>query len=406
MVQGMQFREQAVVQQPLAGVQRRLPIAALCCGCVISNAWAAELFPLTSDMFQWSGYIKTLYVQSETPYPQNEPYSLSLNRLRLKLDAWEGQNVSVHIEHDTVGNLGSYVNTQEFAGLQQLRKDQYEFGSGVELASGSNYYLFSQFYRAYVRLNWGDFDVIAGRQRIPLGTGRFWSGLDVLNPDNPSRVEREERIGVDALKVEYRLGNLTRVTYLYAPDPLNISGPRQLVQFTSNWHDADFTVTGGLSRGDGLLGFDFATKLFDAGVRGEWIYVNADIGGNYQKALLGLDYAFVSGLTLSAEAYINTQSPADLAATLAQLPQLPFLQSIGRRYLGASADYEPNPIYKFTTIWLRNQEDQSDFFSAVFTYSIRQTTSLTVGAQAFSGAVTSEFGQQHPLFFASIQWYF
>jgi hypothetical protein len=372
-----------------------------CTRCAWSDAAALE----GEAPLRFSGYLKTLYIDSHTAQPEDRPYGLSLSRARLKLDGSDTAKFSLHLEYDLELRLGNYLKTREFADSRGLPDWQYQWGAAGKLADGADYYLSQRLYRGYARTAWGDGEATLGRQRIALGTGRFWSALDLLNPDNPVRIEPDERIGVDALRVEYKSGSLTRWVFIAAPDPLGV-GARQLGQFASNWQGVDVTLTGGSIRQDRVAGVDFATRLVNAGVHGEWVYTRPEIGAGYRKGLLGVDYGFVNGLTLSAEIFRSTQSAEDAAATIARIPQLPFLQPVGRRYLGASANYEPNPVYNINVTWLKNQGDDSDFASAVLARSIDENTSVTLGAQDFHGSPASEYGRGHRLYFTSLQHFF
>lgn len=370
-----------------------------------AQAQAGELPEEGTLPLRFAGYVKSLYINSATADADALDYQVLINRLRLKADAGEGSSISAHVEYDVELRLGDYVNTPEFNTSRTLVKSQYKLGWDSKWASGSDYYASRRLYRGYVRAVGGNFDMILGRQRIALGGGRFWSGLDSLNPDNPVRVEQDERIGVDALKLEYKAENLARFGYILAPDPLN-RGTRQIGQVTTNVDGTDVTLTGGMVRKDRVWGMDFATQVLGAGLRGEWVYTQPDIGQNYRKALFGVEYGFVNGLTLAAEIFRSSQRPDDVAATIVRLPQLPLLQPTGRRYLGALATYEPDPVYKFNITWLKNQEDNSAFTSLSFVYSFTEDASVAIGRQEFQGASTSEYGRGKPLFFFYYQLYF
>ena len=99
-------------------------------------------------------------------------------------------------------------------------------------ADAGSFYGWHQLYRASVTLTAGETDVRIGRQRITWGTGRFWSPLDILNPFSPTQLEREERIGVDAVLVEHKLGALSRVGAVYAPQRDDRDSSAALI-----WHD-------------------------------------------------------------------------------------------------------------------------------------------------------------------------
>ncbi len=397
--------------RPVANLRRASPpqvalgLLGVWMSCLAGQAEAAEWGAGDADHWRLGGYLKTVVESSRTAAPEERAYDLSLSRLRLKLDGELSQSLRLRVEHDTELRAGSFLDTQVFGASSTLSDQQYAWGGDQSVLTEEEYALSQRFYRAYLRGSWGDIGMTLGRQRIALGTGRYWSGLDLLNPNNPQRIELDERIGVDALRLELKSGYTTRWVYLAAPDPLQV-GTRQLVQFGTNVHEIDVTLSGGTLRNDQLYGVDFATQVGGAGLHGEWVYTLADIGADYQKYLLGADYGFISGLTLSAEIFRSTQSESDLAATVAAIPELPFLLPIGRSYAGLVASYEPDPIYSINLTWLRNGDDDSEFRAATVTYTFTESLVLAMGVQAVEGDDQSDYGRGHSLSYLYLQWYF
>ena len=115
-------------------------------------------------------------------------------------------------------------------------------------------------YRAQWQVALGGTDPRLGRRRIVWGTSRFWSPMDLLNPFGPVALERDERLGVDAVLVEHRFGPVSRAAAVYALGhvPGRDSRARQ-------WHDTargvDFFVTVGRFRGDEVIGLDLAGQI-------------------------------------------------------------------------------------------------------------------------------------------------
>lgn len=93
-----------------------------------------------------------------------------------------------------------------------------------------------------------------------MGTGRLWRPVDLLNPLNPIALEREERLGVDAVLAEHKLGPLARVSAVYAPRHESGQSSAAL-----NWHSntagVDYSLIGGRFRRERVIGGDVATQL-------------------------------------------------------------------------------------------------------------------------------------------------
>ncbi|WP_286758461.1 hypothetical protein [Ralstonia sp. RL] len=385
---------------------RRLAVLFLALGAALSdNLHAAEggerdeAAPL-----KLSGYYKNLWQNSVTVFPSEQAYSLDLNRLRLELKGQIHPALSVDVQYDNEILLGSYLRTAQFGLQKDLRPAQY-WQAESNYVDSPDVYGRHRLYRAFASLALGDTDIRVGRQRIAWGTGRFWSPLDILNPISPIQLEREERPGADAILVEHKLGDVSRVSAVYAAQRPGENGSGALY-----WHGnragVDFSVVTGRFRGDRLIGADIATQIGNAGLRGELTVTSPSGTRNYRRALIGIDYAFANTLTLSAELYYNGTGTSDpLAYDFASL-LAGRIQNVGQRYAGVFASYEITPLLKTTNYLVANLQDGSRYFSPTLTYSLRTNIDWTIGVQSFSGSATSEYGHFNNVYYTQVQWFF
>jgi hypothetical protein len=351
-----------------------------------------------------SGYYKNILQRSDTVFPVQEPYTLDLNRLRLELKGKPAELITIDVQYDNEVLLGSYLRTAQFQIQKEQKPDQYWKGQSVYV-DHSSYYGRQRIYRGTATATAGDTDVRFGRQRITWGTGRFWSPLDLLNPYSPTQLEREERVGVDALLVEQKLGPLSRVSAVYAPshDSGNAS---TAVRGHANYSGVDLSAVGGKFRRDHVYGIDLAGQVGTAGVCGELMHARPETGSAYERAVVGADYAFANTLTLSAELYYNGAGASekrdyDFSALFAGR-----IQNVGRRYVGVYAGYELTPLLKSNNYLVSNLGDSSWYFSPSLVYSIRTNVDLAGGVQFFRGAGDSEYGRFNDLYYVQAQWFF
>jgi hypothetical protein len=367
----------------------------------ISSAQAAER---SAPSLEFSGYYKNLLVRSETVLGNPARYTLDLNRLRLELKGRLAGNATLDLQYDNEILLGNYLRTSQFSIEKDALPDAYWKLDG-NYAEGGAYYGRHRLYRASVTLAAGETDVRVGRQRIAWGTGRFWSPLDLLNPFSPVALEREERIGVDALLVERKLGPLSRVSAVYAP-----RHDREDSSAALNWHSnaggVDYTLVAGRFRREEVIGADVATQLGAAGVRAELTHNRRDEAASYRRAVLAFDYAFPNTLTLSAELYYNGAGASDHSAYDFTSLFAGRIQNVGRRYFGGYAGYEITPLLKCTNYVVVNLADRSTYFSPALLISLRTNLDLTIGTQLFSGSSGSEYARFRNLHFAQLQWFF
>ncbi|HEU0199502.1 MAG TPA: hypothetical protein VFR86_03615 [Burkholderiaceae bacterium] len=354
--------------------------------------------------FKLGGYYKNLLVRSETVIPPREPYTLDLNRLRLEVKGRPSESIAFDLQYDNEILLGSYLQTSQFAIEKERPPEQY-WKAEANYAEGGDYYGRHRLYRANVTLTAGATDMRIGRQRIAWGTGRFWSPLDLLNPFSPIAIEREERVGVDAVLIEHKLGALSRVGAVYAPRHDRGESSAALL-----WHHniagIDYSIVGGRFRRENVAGLDVATQISDAGIRGELTYTERDDAPAHWRAVAALDYAFANTLTLSGELYYNGAGATDPRAYDFPALLAGRIQNVARRYFGGYAAYEITPLVEWRNYVVINLADDSWYFSPALIYSAKANVDLTLGVQWFRGRSGSEYALFPDLYFAALQWFF
>ena len=350
-----------------------------------------------------SGYYKSLLIGSKTVLPAGERYSLDLNRLRLEVKGPLSDKVALDFQYDNEMLLGDYLRTRQFALQRDRRPDQY-WDLEQNYGEGGSWLGRHRLYRGNVTVAAGDTDVRIGRQRIAWGTGRFWSPLDILNPINPVQIEREERVGVDAVLVERKLGALSRLSGVFAPR--RDGSDSAALQWHGNRAGIDFSLIGGRFLGERVFGIDVATQAGDAGLRGELTHTRRSDGTSYKRGVIGVDYAFPNTLTLTAELYYNGAGALDTGAYDFASLFAGRILNVARRYFGGYAAYEITPLLKWMNFLVVNLDDRSRYFSPVLVYSVRENIDLSLGLQRFSGDPGSEYGSFSRVHYASATFFF
>lgn len=381
-----------------------MPRPARCAGfiglaltCVIAPASAQD-----EPGLRVSGYYKNLLLRSETF--AGEPYTLDLNRLRLELKGRLAPTVRFDVQYDNEALLGNYLRTTQFQQQKDQPPPQY-WSAEANYVDRSALYGVHRLYRAQLQMAFGDTDLRIGRQRIAWGTGRFWSPLDLLNPFSPVALEREERLGVDAVLVEHKFGPVSRLAAVYAPSRSPGKDSRAM-----QWHDnargIDFSVTAGRVNGEQVIGLDLAGPIGGAGMRAELTRNRLRDGKTFSRALLGIDYAFANTLTLSAEFYRDGSGADSTAAYDFSALVSGSRQTLAQRYLGLRAGYEITPLLKLNTDVVFNLDDRSRFVAPSVTWSIRTNLDASFAVRWFSGAAGSEFAWPPDAAYLSLQWFF
>lgn len=351
-----------------------------------------------------TGQFLNLYARSRTVVPPPQGFTLDLTRLRVKLDGQPVRSMTLDIQYDNELLVGSYLRTQQYA-LERTRAPTTSFDLDQHYITGDHVVARGRLYRATVAWAGPTVDVTVGRQRIPLGTGQFWSPLDLLNPIDPTRLERDYRSGVDAVLVEHRLGALARVGGVYAPPG---EGSRSIAAgyLHTNVRGTDYSVLVGTVRGDKAVGVDFAGSRGGVGIRGEVTGTHPAAGRTYGRALLGADYGFPNTVNVTVELYYNGQGASDptrydLAALLTGR-----VLNVGRQYGATAVSYQVTPLVTIALYGVLNVNDGSGVLWPRVEYAVLTNVSLTAGLQRFSGGPRSEYGRASNLVHGEIRWFF
>jgi hypothetical protein len=362
--------------------------------CLAPFAVAAETG--TEPPVEIGGSFRALAIVSRTPDAQRDRHAELGNRLRIKLGARVAPSLLLRLEHDTELIAGNRLEaTQDAREAAQARQ---VLGGGSTWLRRGDVRGTQQVFRGYAQYTSDALSATFGRQRIPLGAGRFWSTLDMLNPVNPQQIERGESVGVDALLLERGVGSLSRASLVYAPDPAH-EHDRWVAQYRTHLRETDLTLTLGRYWQDNVIGVDVATQWGHAGVRGEIAFTRPRVGPPYRTLLLGIDYAFANTLTLSGELYYSDQRAPWRAAQRQANAQLALVQPPGRAYAGLSMSYDVTPLWKVSAVLLANLGDSSRLLYPSISHSLSDNSVLTAGAQFFGGSRDSEYGHASALAF-------
>lgn len=381
---------------------RGLMLPAQFAGTILLVAGLSVGAPAQAEGLGLTGSVKSLFVWSRTV--NGEAYGLSLNRLRVQAKGDVAPGLALDLQYDNELLFGSYLDTAQFRANKDISLLQYWRAEANYLDRGDAYGR-HHLYRATVTATAGNVDVRVGRQRIAWGTGRFWSPLDILNPINPLALERDERVGVDAVLAEAKLGPLARASVVYAPAPDR--GPAsRAVQWHGNAAGVDVSLVGGRSLGLEVLGMDLAGQIGAAGIRGEVARLRPPSGAAFNRLVLGIDHAFRNDLTLGVEAYYNGAGACDPSRYDRARLSAGRIASLATRCAGLIASYEVTPLLKWATYAVFNADDRSRVVDSRLVWSVRRDLELTVGAQGFGGGRNSEFGATPAAWQGQAQWFF
>ncbi|MGA9575744.1 MAG: hypothetical protein WBS20_17520 [Lysobacterales bacterium] len=281
----------------------------------------------------------------------------------------------------------------------------------------------------------GDKTVIRfGRQAISWGSGLLFTPMDILNPFDPTAIDKEYKSGDDMLYAQYLLdnGNDIQSVAVVRRDPLSgdVEGQQSslALKYHGFWAGREYDLLATRHYGETVLALGLSGDLGGAVWRGDLVW-NDTVTGSVLTGVTGLTWSWVGGghnWTGLAEYYYNGfgQTGGDYsAAALAANPELlkrlarGELFNIGRHYLGVSVILEATPLLNLTSNAFINLIDPSALAQLVLSYDWKQDVQLLAALSFPIGPDGSEYGgidftqpgvylSTGPALFAQLAWYF
>ncbi|MFV1996453.1 MAG: DUF1302 family protein [Acidiferrobacterales bacterium] len=374
----------------------------LALGLILGNFWQAA-----NAQIEINGYYKNLLAGSRTLasfFPPATDYTVDLNRLHLELKGDLSENTAFNVQYDNEIFLGDYLKTSQFQAQKNIPQDTYLNLRSTYLDNQS---VFGRhgLYRAYLDTRIGNADLRIGRQRVAWGSALFWSPVDILNPIDPTALERDRRTGVDAVVLDADYSDLSRVSVMYAVHATPVRASTA-VRWRTNKGGFDWGLSAGRFRNDDMAGIDLAGQIGKIGLRGEVTRTQSPVDGSYTRFVVGADYTFSNTITINSEFYFNGQGATDTGAYDFNRLFSGEIQSLAQRYLGLYLGYDITPLLKWKNYYINNLDDKSFFYSPEVSYSITQNSELAFGVQIYSGSAVSEYGSFENMAYGQWQLYF
>jgi hypothetical protein len=273
-----------------------------------------------------------------------------------------------------------------------------------------------------------------GRQAISWGNSLLFTPMDILNPFDPTAVDKEYKSGDDMLYAQYLRdnGDDVQAVGVVRRDPLSGDVEKDQsslgLKYHGSWVGGEYDLLAAEHYGETVLALGLSGDLGGAIWRGDLVWNDTETDSVY-SAVAGLSYSWAGGgrnWTGLIEYYYNgfgqpggDYSTAALAANPELLERLARgeLFNIGRHYLGASVTLEATPLLNITSNTFVNLVDPSALAQLVLAYDWRQDLQLLAALSYPIGSDGSEYsginaGQSGlyistgPSLFAQLAWYF
>ncbi|MFH0764077.1 MAG: hypothetical protein V1927_03660 [Candidatus Omnitrophota bacterium] len=366
------------------------------------------------------GYYKNIFSTSKT-VSGKKAYVSYLQRVRFDINEKISDKISARLMIDNDFLLNDYSTSPDFNVVREYNQRELAFWDTHNvLVNKRDLFWTESFYRAYIQYDTPLVKCVIGKQNIDWDRMRFYHPFDLFNPVSPLQIEKDEKMGVDAVNIELRAQPFMSYNFIYAPDR---SGGLESygLRFASKVRDYDIFLMAADIEKDYYVGFAFDGYLKESGLRGEVSYTfnhnyNDKVidNGNYNddpdnflRASIGMDRSFTSKLYGIIEYFYNGVAKIMNAPLfISSLPYSRRALTITKHILGAGLEYEAAGITKLNNYLFYDFEGKSLFYNPEFKWSIKPNADITIGCQIFTGDSDSEYGNYHNLFYAEMKIYF
>jgi hypothetical protein len=414
-------------------------------GCLVAALGASALWP--ADSFSLRGYLKNFSILLMPPsYGQglatmdDADLGAVNNRLRLALAFRPSDRVAFNVEYDLSPRIQDARLFQDdffFPGLRPVDYRVADFRDYLFPAHGEtpvSFALYHNLDRFALTIKTDAADIIVGRQAVAWGSARVVNPTDVIAPFSFNELDKEERLGVDAVRVRVPLGAMDELDFgMIAGSRLDSDKNAYFVRGRTSLYKTDISGLALAFRKHLLIGVDLARAIGGAGFWLEAAYVipdaflegRADSEQNYVRTSFGLDYSPSSKTYGFVEYHFNSAGasrPEDYLKLLGRPAyQEGAVYLLGRHYLNFGSTVQLSPLLPFTGLLILNLSDGSFVFAPFLEYNVAENIYLAGGAYVGLGkkpeavmdsmnpqprVFHSEFGAYPDMVFMSFRVYF
>lgn len=396
--------------------------------------------------FNISGYYKSFFsllsnksVISPDGLTDMPDFGLVTNSLRLKSLFRISSAVTLNVAYDVFPSITYKAENESSFLITFLEPSLYRFGDldPVLYPAGNNnegnFTINNNLDRFFITVKTEKADFFIGRQSISWGSSRVFNPTDIIAPFNFNQLDKEEKSGVDAIRVRVPLGTMNELDAGYVfGDKFRFSQSAFFARAKFNILKSDISILMSGFRGNFLLGFDLSSSIGGAGIWAECALVKTGFFikkaeesiNSYFRASVGADYNFAGNTYAFIEYHYNSAGNSDPERYLSLFESTPFLDGnvyqMGKHYISLGVNKQLHPLIGFNNLIIFSITDNSLIFSPVLEYNIAENIYISAGgflgfgkrpekasSQDPSGILLrSEFGTYPNLIYSSFRIYF
>ncbi len=406
------------------------------------SSFQARSFAIGNDKINLSGYYKSYFTLIQPPSFNGNPAisdnleGLVINTLRLQ-SVWTPVNrLSIETAYALNPNAGSDMQSEGLSAFpfpNPFRYRAYDTRGRLYPSPGDTvktFYLNNNIDRFIItyRLNFAD--IVFGRQPIAFGSAKVINPTDVLAPFTFNELDKEERIGIDALRIKFPVSTMGELDIGYVfGDEFKFSNSALFIRFKSYVLKTDVTPITIIFRNNLLLGINISRSVGGATVWLEGSEVLANLfkdynsDENYFRLSAGTDYQLLPSLYGFIEYHFSQAGKIDAGNYDLLITQTAYREGgvylLGQHYIIPGIFLEISPLWGLSAQTIINANDPSFFLLTKAQYNIAENIYIDAGVYLSMGKKSeinlnpdleinakSEFGIYPNTFFTSLRFYF
>lgn len=290
----------------------------------------------------------------------------------------------------------------------------------------SNFGVFHNLDRLYVKIQSPLFDLYIGRQPIAWGSARLVNPTDIIAPYLFNELDPEERRGVDAVRLRIPIGEMDELDLGFVAGE-DLEWEKCSFFARGQWHlwNMDVSLLFLNFYQNIMVGLDLTRSIGGAGFWLEGAYVWMKEGcscgstGNdgYFRLSTGLDYRFKGNIYVFGEYHFNGTGLQQQGYDPGEFNRGAYTEGavylMGQHYLNTGCTLEVTPLMPATMMFIVNLTDGSLIFAPSIEYNVSENIYLAAGAFVGFGKepavplyFRSEFGSYPDMIFSSFRYYF
>jgi hypothetical protein len=248
----------------------------------------------------------------------------------------------------------------------------------------------SQFDRLMIDYTVGNLQITVGRQRINWGQTFVWNPNDLFNTYSYFDFDYEEKPGSDAVRIQYYIGESSKIEISTALNNENKVTTAGLFRFNTKGFDIQF-LSGMYIEEYYIAGGGFSGSIAGGGFSGELTYfhpISTSVdAGSKVTSTIHYDYTFKSSLNIQFEALYNGFGADNFDSGLGEIlfsdlsPTNLFPTKVA---LFGSGAYDVTPLFRVMLATMYGPEGNFWYVGPTLMYSMTNTIELAGFGQYFS----------------------